>query len=342
MVIDGRRDHSFRIPRPDLTETVGTPNACNDCHADKSARWASGAIDAWFGTPRRPLHFGEALHAARHWAADAGPLLQRVIEDPAQPAIARATALTLLPRQVGPESAAAVQRSATDRDSLVRRAAAEALAGFPAGLRISVGKKLLVDPVRAVRLEVVPVLAGLPPALLDSDSRSSLETAIGQYRATLDYVSDRPEAWQSLGSLEMQLGHFAKAESAFRKALAKEPRFVPAAVSLADLYRGLGKEASAEATLQGVLALVPDSAVAHHALGLSMVRQRRLPESIAQFEAAAALEPDNPDLVYVLAVAVHDAGDVRRAVTILERARARFPSHGEIAAALQAYGAPGK
>jgi len=37
MVIDRRHDHSFRIPRPDVSAKVGTPNACNDCLNDKTA-----------------------------------------------------------------------------------------------------------------------------------------------------------------------------------------------------------------------------------------------------------------------------------------------------------------
>jgi Flp pilus assembly protein TadD len=32
MEVDPRRDHSFRIPRPDLSVKLGTPNACTRCH----------------------------------------------------------------------------------------------------------------------------------------------------------------------------------------------------------------------------------------------------------------------------------------------------------------------
>ncbi|TFH39706.1 MAG: hypothetical protein E4G95_00395, partial [Bacteroidia bacterium] len=46
---DYRRDHSFRIPRPDLTISIGTPNACNDCHTDKSVRWSQDYIEKWYG-----------------------------------------------------------------------------------------------------------------------------------------------------------------------------------------------------------------------------------------------------------------------------------------------------
>ena len=35
MAIDSRRDHSIRVPRPDLSLEFGTPNACSACHIDK-------------------------------------------------------------------------------------------------------------------------------------------------------------------------------------------------------------------------------------------------------------------------------------------------------------------
>ncbi len=36
MMVDARRDHSFRVPRPDMSLTYGTPNACTGCHLDES------------------------------------------------------------------------------------------------------------------------------------------------------------------------------------------------------------------------------------------------------------------------------------------------------------------
>ena len=50
MVIDRWHDHSLRVPRPDVSAKFGTPNACNDCHADKSAQWAGTAFE--IGTDR--------------------------------------------------------------------------------------------------------------------------------------------------------------------------------------------------------------------------------------------------------------------------------------------------
>ena len=53
MVVDPRRDHNFRIPRPDLSVAIGTPNACNGCHAKQTAQWAAAAVAKWYGPGRR-------------------------------------------------------------------------------------------------------------------------------------------------------------------------------------------------------------------------------------------------------------------------------------------------
>ena len=64
MGIDGRRDHSFRIPRPDLSIETRAPNSCGDCHSDQSARWAAEAIERWYpdNTHRGP-HFSQTIAA---------------------------------------------------------------------------------------------------------------------------------------------------------------------------------------------------------------------------------------------------------------------------------------
>ena len=338
MVVDGRRDHSFRVPRPDLSAAIGTPNACNDCHRDRSARWAAAAVESWGGVPKRPFHFGAALHAARHWMPAAGELLLRVVNDPEAPAIARAAALVYLPWP-GAESATAIERAAADADALVRRAAAQALDGVAPQARLRVGAALIADPVRTVRLETVPALAGAPPAALSPEARVRLDAAIAEYRQAQAFNADRAESWVNLGNLEVRLGHAAEAESAFRHAIRRQPSFVPGAVNLADLYRGLGREAEAEKVLRDVLARVPENAAAHHALGLALVRQRRSAEALVQLQTAAALDPEDPRFAYVFAVALHDSGDRRRARVVLEAARQHFPAHPEIQAALRAYAA---
>ena len=105
MVVDPRRDHSFRVPRPDLSLQLGTPNACNGCHGDRTVEWAADRVADWYGSERlsRP-HYGYALHAGRVGQVDAERQLIAVAENQEVPAIARATAFSLLGQYLSPLS----------------------------------------------------------------------------------------------------------------------------------------------------------------------------------------------------------------------------------------------
>ncbi|MGH7785422.1 MAG: multiheme c-type cytochrome, partial [Candidatus Binatia bacterium] len=165
MLIDGRRDHSFRVPRPDLSVRLGTPNACTDCHTDRSAQWAADAAAGWYGPARAARwHYAEALAAGRAQQADAETQLLRAIGDAQVPAIARASALELLASSLSPRALPALQAAARDPDPLVRRAAAQTAGALPPAERLGVALPLLSDPVRTVRLEALGSLLDAPGA----------------------------------------------------------------------------------------------------------------------------------------------------------------------------------
>jgi hypothetical protein len=94
MVVDPRRDHSFRVPRPDLSVSLGVPNACSACHADKGAKWAAAALVKRYG--HRPEGF---QRFAATLAEGASIDLAALAADVSQPEIARASALAALERQ---------------------------------------------------------------------------------------------------------------------------------------------------------------------------------------------------------------------------------------------------
>jgi hypothetical protein len=94
MVVDPRRDHSLRVPRPDLSVKLGTPNACNGCHTNRDARWAAKQVNQWYGhDPQGYQRFAAAFAAANGGAMNAQAQLRAIVLDATQPAIARATAL---------------------------------------------------------------------------------------------------------------------------------------------------------------------------------------------------------------------------------------------------------
>src|SRR5439155_21457462 len=149
MVVDARRDHRIRVPRPDLSMSLGTPNACTQCHADRSAQWAAEAVVGWYPGGRQTTpHYGTALHAGRVGAADAEQQLDQLILDQGQPAIARASALPLLMPYASPASEPAIKAAITDPEPLVRAAAPRALPGTPPPRIVNAAAPLLSDPVR--------------------------------------------------------------------------------------------------------------------------------------------------------------------------------------------------
>ena len=181
MVVDPRHDHSFRVPRPDLTQALGAdqaPNTCNDCHRDRPAEWAARAVARFYPNGRqRTPHFATALHAGRAYRAGAEQALLGVIRDPAQPGIVRGTAVSLLPPFLGPESVPALEGAALDGDLLVRLGAASALTALPPRERVRLGARLLWDPVRAVRVEAVTRLPRRPRHASSRARRAAPSTA---------------------------------------------------------------------------------------------------------------------------------------------------------------------
>lgn len=156
MVIDPRRDHSLRVPRPDLAERLGTPDACTACHQDQSSGWAAKHVKTWYGDGRRrEFHFGEALHAMRSGTFGAAEQLARLLDDPTQPAIARATALAESAPYLQEVGIEGVKAGLRDPDPLLRIGALRAFDAFDGPMRLELGAILLRDPVLSVRLSTL-------------------------------------------------------------------------------------------------------------------------------------------------------------------------------------------
>ena len=334
MGIDVRHDHSFRVPRPDLSEAIGAPNACTDCHAGKPARWAAAAVKRWFPSGRNLApHYGTALHAGRERLPGAEAALVALAGDTAQPAIARATALTLLAAPDLPATALAIRRGLADPDPLVRLGALAAAPGVEPATRLAAVKPLLDDALRAVRIDAARVLADVPAALFRPEERSRLAAALAEYRAAQGVNADRPEAHVNLGGLDALQGDLEAARGEYQTALRLAPWFVPAYVNLADLERAAGREDAAEAALRQALTAAPDLAEPHFALGLLLIRTERRDEALTELARAAELAPDNGRFTQGLALALEDRSQPERALATLEAAVARRPGDRELRAA---------
>ena len=338
MVVDPRHDHSFRIPRPDWSVTLGVPNACTKCHSDQSAQWAAEQVQKWYGKiPVGHQQFAEALHAGALNAPGARELLLALVKNPEQPTIARASGAALLGERLDPQAFDVIRPLLADPDPLLRSTAARALEALPPELKVQHLLPLLDDPVRLARIEAARVLAAVPKEALDEPQRRAVRRGVREYRAAEMTHADRPESWLNIGLIDIDQRQFDLAETAYRAALELQPDFTQAAVNLADLYRIQGRDADGEKTLRQALALEPQNAAAHHALGLLLIRQKRLPEALTALAEAARLGSDNPRYGYVYAVALNGAGQGPRAIQTLEAVLTKHPNDRDTLLALAAF-----
>jgi tetratricopeptide (TPR) repeat protein len=337
MVVDPRHDHSFRIPRPDLSVRLGTPDGCTHCHVDRDAAWAAGRVAEWHGPERRQEpHPGEAIHAGRTGAPGAAPALTALAADQEAPAIFRATAVALLSDYPSLEALSAWRGALGDADALVRHAAVRAFESLPPRQVAPLLAPLLRDPVKAVRIAAARRLVAAGEGALGPHA-SAWWKALAEWEAVQEALGGQPEALGALGSLRAEQGFSEMASESFEAALRLDPRFVPAAVNLADLRSSSGDEAGAERALREALRRAPDDAALHHALGLSLVRQGRRDEALAALAVAAREAPEDARFGFVHAVALHDAGRREEAEDELERVLEARPQAREARLALASW-----
>ena len=305
MVVDPRHDHSFRIPRPDLSASLGVPNACNQCHTDRTADWSATEVRKRYPEPKPGFQgFAEAFAAADRRDAGASIALTQVIANLDESAIARASAIERLARSPGENTILAAEAGLKDSSPLVRRAAIAAFEVLPPLQRRAV-MPLLSDPARTVRMQAARTLALLADDAFDSpESLAAFRRAADEFIAAERFNADRPEHRTNLGGFLADRGEMVAAEQEYRAALQLDTRFVPAWANLADLMRLQGREAEAETILRQGLELSPQDATLHHALGLSLVRQQRGTEALRELKRATDLDPRNERFAYVYEVAL--------------------------------------
>jgi Flp pilus assembly protein TadD len=338
MVVDRRHDHSFRIPRPDVSAKLGTPNACNDCHTDKPMEWAAAAIERWFGAEREGLqNYAAAFHAAWESQPDAAALLAAVASDQNAPAFARAGAFAELAPYISAANIELVSSGLADPDPMVRIGALDMLQNAAPAQIWPLASPLLSDPVRGVRIKAAELLAAVPPATQPPAGRERFERAAAEFMAAQRFNADRPEARSALGNFYARRGRITEAEAEYKAALRLSPQYSLAAINLADLYRELHRDDDGESALRAAIASSPADAGLHYALGLTLVRLKRSDEALGELRRAAELQPERARYPYVLAVALHSAGHADEAMTVLQDNLVRHPDDRDTLVALIGY-----
>jgi len=324
MGVDSRNDHSFRVPRPDVSvEMKEVPNACNLCHTDKDAQWSTDAMKKWYGKiPVGKQNFAHSLQALRTNSEDAPKNLYEILMSDA-PDIAKATATAYLGSYPSKQTYTTTLQMLGRSDPQIRRSALQALEAFPPKMRMKKTFELLKDPVKIVRMEAARQLSAFPLGEVDKKTKESLEKAFDEYEKILLFIAERPESQLSLGVFYTNRKMPEKAQKAYEEALRLQPQFVPAYINYSDFLTQQGKNKEAFDILQKGLTNVPGIGILHHALGLWHVRNKESAKAIPELKKAAQLDQNNARFTYVYAISL-GAEDPKKAIEILEEV---YPKH---------------
>ena len=325
MVVDPRRDHSIRIPRPDLSESLNSPNACQQCHQDSSNAQLGKQVLQWFkAAGKEPAqHYGQSL-AANPLSASGLQKLSALASQSQQPGIVRASALSRIrqsafSQQLHTAALYTASSNLYDDNPLVRTAAIEVMALLPEEDRAISLVPLLKDAVKTVRLAATRALLGIDNSWLNEQQQLLLTQAKREYYQTLLLHQDIESGQINLAFYYQSENSLAAAEQAYQHAIGLQPRSIVARMNLADLYRTQNRDDKAKKILLDALEVHAQSADVHHALGLLYVRQKQYQQALLMLEKAQQLAQDNLQYGYVLAVAQQQLGQPQQALKTLNK-----------------------
>lgn len=319
MVVDDRYDHSIRIPRPDLSETMNTPNACNKCHQDKTVSWAATSFKQWYGDkiPKEKT-YGQLLYATSKFSSESESALYQLLSSKNYPAIAKATAMEQYNQFFTTRIMEQVRAYLQSPDPNLRLNALHSTDNLPENALLNAAAPLLNDPVLSVRTEALNTLVPVYTQL-DENTKQRFNAVLNEYLTIQRNQGDRPESYLNQGIILAGTGRLAEAEQAYLLGLKRFPKFVPLYGNIADLYRSQNDEAKSQEFLQRGIAIQPENALLHYAYGLWQVRNKHDAEGMAELRKAIELNTADPTYTYGYAVAMYSKHKEAEAIGILEK-----------------------
>lgn len=348
MEVDPRLDHSLRVPRPDLSVQLATPNACSGCHLEKSElsteraaqlgeysdwlraaragdaevksalakvdRWAADHFRTWYGEKNDlDSHFAQALASARRGDPAAEKKLIATVRRGDVPAIVRATCLHELGQFESPVALDVAIDLLDHAEPILRITAISHVERLPDDRLVKQVSPLLTDPLRSVRTEAGRVLARVDERWLNGPQRDARDRAIAEYKNSLLANSDRAIAHLGLGILAEQQRNDSAARQAYETAMRIEPMTA-------------GPRANLAAVLERQIATLTDPAAAE-AIRKKIAQLRR--EELDLLARDAKFVPDNAGLRYRYGLSLYLHDRLAEAQQELEAAVKHSPSTPE-------------
>jgi tetratricopeptide (TPR) repeat protein len=299
MGVDKRFDHSMRIPRPDLSIELGTPNACTHCHDDKTNQWALEYVNKWYGERQKP-HYATTLFDGYQGKPGADSELLKLINSNLYPEIIRATAIGYLSSFQSEQAKDALRKALNDPDPLLRYTAVENFVATDSAELFRVLVPLLNDPIKSVRMEAASRLSTFNKNTFNEIQFGLLQKSLDEYKKSQEYVADFPMGRHNLGNYYSKLNDVAKAEENYREAIAIDNLFYPAKMNLALIYYQQGKSEDATKLYKEIINDHSEVIEAYYYLALLYAEQKKYTEAISLLETASSKNQTNTRILYNL------------------------------------------
>ena len=334
---DYRKDHSFRVPRPDQSVHYGTTNACNSCHTDKSAKWAATQVTNWYGM-NRAYHFSDDLIPGSLLNGKSFMHLSNLMKNDSVPVIVKSTALEYLQYINSEESYDLIVKSLQHKEALVRQAGYVSLLSFPEQLRTKPALKGLRDKVKAVRIMAFRAVSNLDVKTLNPTDLTVWNQVNGEYFIYLKGNSDFPNGQTLIGEYYLQQGDYHRAVAGFNRALKMDSLQVSPYTNLAILYSGKNESAKVKEILKKGISKFPENAQMYYFVGLNDGALGNIDGQILGLKEAYTIDPANVKYAYNYILTLYETKEdknQKEAIMILSDVLRMYPNNQKL---LELYG----
>jgi tetratricopeptide (TPR) repeat protein len=330
---DLRHDHSFRVPRPDLSVKYGTPNACSNCHKDKSEKVLADAVIKWYG-PKRKYHFAEDLIPGSRLDAESEKHLTKIIDNKFVPKIIKATATFYLGSIQTQTSLNTILGRLVSKEAQIRYRALRSLASFPAeSWREAVGP-LLSDKVRAVRIAAADLYITIPSNQISENYTKPFAAAQIELEKSLRFQTDFSTGNVMLADYYLKLKDYPNAQKFYLRGLKKDSNMNYAWLNLSAAYNSQGKNAEALQALESALKNDLKNERIYYNMALLYNEMNNLPAAEKAFAKAVDLKSTNPRVYYNYGLLLNQSKKSKQAEIVLLKGIALNPSDSELYYAL--------
>jgi len=330
---DFRYDHTFRVPRPDLSVTYGTPNACNNCHQDKTATWAADAVKKWYG-PVRKYHFSEDLIPGSQLNENSGQHLIKLIKDTSVPDIVRAASASYLGHIQTGNSLDALLGCLNLPDPDIRYRALRSLVYFPSDKWMYPAGALLQDSVRAVRIAAADLYLTIPANDIPPENAAAFQKAKAELEAYNLYQADFSIGNVMIGDYYMKQRAYDNAIKYYLRGLKKDSLMNYARLNLSVAYNLSQQNEQALRVLEEAVKIDPKNeriyfnlALLHNEMGNTSGAQTALAEAVT-------LKSANPRVYYNYGLLLQQKGESKQAVDIYKKGLMLVPEDPDLNYAL--------